>query len=61
MAAGTTYPAPNVAPLSKWSKAMPSLLVIDDDRAILALAEKALSPIADVTTAANASQGLDEL
>ncbi|WP_068264959.1 sigma-54-dependent transcriptional regulator [Rubripirellula obstinata] len=40
---------------------MPSLLVIDDDRAILALAEKALAPIADITTAANAADGLDAL
>jgi two-component system nitrogen regulation response regulator GlnG len=42
-------------------KAMPNLLVIDDDRAILALVEKALAPIADVTTAANAADGLAEV
>ncbi|WP_182869513.1 sigma-54-dependent transcriptional regulator [Rhodopirellula sp. JC639] len=40
---------------------MPNLLVIDDDRTILALAEKALSPIADITTAASAAEGLAEL
>ncbi|WP_442506019.1 sigma-54-dependent transcriptional regulator [Novipirellula sp. SH528] len=40
---------------------MPSVLVIDDDRAILALTEKALSTIADVETAATAKEGLDKL
>ena len=60
MAAGTALQAPHnetgaqSAPRSKWSKSMPNLLVIDDDRTILALAEKALAPIADVSVAANA-------
>ncbi|WP_146513957.1 sigma-54-dependent transcriptional regulator [Rubripirellula amarantea] len=40
---------------------MPSILVIDDDRTILALAEKTLSAIADVETAATASEGLAKL
>jgi DNA-binding NtrC family response regulator len=40
---------------------MPRLLVIDDDRAILALAQKSLAPIAEVTAAATASEGLEEL
>lgn len=61
MAAGTISPESKTQILSKWSKAMPNLLVIDDDRTILALTEKALSPIADVTTAANATDGLNEL
>lgn len=61
MAAGTAYPETQAKPISKWSKSMPSLLVIDDDRAILALAEKALAPIADITTAINAADGLDAL
>ncbi|WP_404309081.1 sigma 54-interacting transcriptional regulator [Neorhodopirellula lusitana] len=38
---------------------MPRLLVIDDDRAICALAEKALASIADITTAGTAAAGLD--
>ncbi|QDT07740.1 Nitrogen regulation protein NR(I) [Rubripirellula lacrimiformis] len=37
---------------------MPKVLVIDDDRTILLLAEKALAPIADVTTAETAKEGL---
>lgn len=49
------------APRSKWSKSMPNLLVIDDDRTILALAEKALAPIADISVAANAADGLELL
>ncbi len=49
------------APQSKWSKPMPSILVIDDDRTILALAEKTLSTIADVETAATATEGLAKL
>jgi len=56
-----TLAEPKTNPQSQWSKAMPSLLVIDDDRAILALAEKALSPIADITTASTARVGLDLL
>ncbi|MGB7327332.1 MAG: sigma-54 dependent transcriptional regulator [Rubripirellula sp.] len=40
---------------------MPSILVIDDDRTILALAEKTLSTIADVETAATATEGLAKL
>ncbi|WP_146533277.1 sigma-54-dependent transcriptional regulator [Rubripirellula reticaptiva] len=40
---------------------MPSVLVIDDDRSILALAQKTLSAIADVETAATAAEGLDKL
>ncbi|WP_146595970.1 sigma-54-dependent transcriptional regulator [Novipirellula galeiformis] len=40
---------------------MPNVLVIDDDRAILALTEKALSPIADVETAATAKEGIAKL
>jgi two-component system nitrogen regulation response regulator GlnG len=40
---------------------MPTVLVIDDDRTILALAEKALSTIADVETAATATEGLAKL
>ncbi len=49
------------APRSKWSKSMPSILVIDDDRTILALVQRTLSPIADVETAATATEGLDKL
>jgi two-component system nitrogen regulation response regulator GlnG len=37
---------------------MPKVLVIDDDRTILLLAEKALAPIADVVTADSADAGL---
>lgn len=40
---------------------MPSVLVIDDDRSILALAGKTLSTIADVETAATAGEGLEKL
>ena len=40
---------------------MPNVLVVDDDRAILALTERTLSPIADITTAATAADGLREL
>ncbi len=40
---------------------MPSLLVIDDDRAVLALTEKTLAPIADITSASNAADGLQKL
>ncbi|QDT11951.1 sigma-54-dependent transcriptional regulator [Planctomycetes bacterium K23_9] len=40
---------------------MPKLLVIDDDRAILAIAERTLSPIADVVTASTAGDGLKKL
>lgn len=40
---------------------MPNVLVIDDDRTILALADRSLSTIADVTTAASATEGLREL
>ncbi|GAA5505805.1 DNA-binding transcriptional regulator NtrC [Novipirellula caenicola] len=54
-------PQPTPIPKSKWSKPMPSVLVIDDDRAILALTEKALSTIADVETAATAKEGLEKL
>lgn len=61
MTAGTANPDTSFKPMSKWSKAMPSLLVIDDDRAILALAERSLAVIADVTTAANATDGLKAL
>lgn len=43
---------------SKRSSSMPKVLVIDDDRSILLLAEKALSPIADVVTAGTAEVGL---
>lgn len=38
---------------------MPKVLVIDDDRTILLLAEKALSTVADVVTAENAEAGLE--
>ncbi len=65
MNAGTTFPKSfhesKPHSKSKWSKSMPSLLVIDDDRTILALIEKALAPIADITTAANAADGLAKL
>jgi len=37
---------------------MPQVLIVDDDRTILRLAEKALSPIADVMTAESADKGL---
>ncbi|TWU01745.1 sigma-54-dependent transcriptional regulator [Neorhodopirellula pilleata] len=40
---------------------MPSVLVVDDDRTILLLAQKALSPIADVVTVETAQAGLDAL
>ncbi len=40
---------------------MPSVLVVDDDRTILLLAEKALAPIADVVTAETAEQALEKL
>lgn len=61
MNAGATLPEPISRSQSKWSKSMPSLLVIDDDRTILALVEKALAPVADITTAANATDGLNLL
>ncbi len=37
---------------------MPSLLVVDDDRSILTLLERSLTPIADVATAATAKEAL---
>ena len=37
---------------------MPKVLVVDDDRSIHLLAEKALAPIADVFTAETAERGL---
>ncbi len=40
------------------SSLMPKVLVVDDDRAIHLLAEKALTPIADVFTADTADRGL---
>ncbi len=40
---------------------MPRVLVIDDDRAILALAKEAISPIADVVTESTAREGLEQL
>ena len=40
---------------------MPSVLVVDDDRSILLLAERALAPIADVVTVETAQAGLDAL
>ncbi|WP_246151983.1 response regulator [Rubripirellula reticaptiva] len=40
---------------------MPSVLVIDDDRSILTLAEKTLSAIASVETAETAGEGLEKL
>jgi two-component system nitrogen regulation response regulator GlnG len=43
---------------SNRSNDMPKVLVIDDDRTILLLAEKALAPIADVITAESAEVGL---
>lgn len=46
---------------SKWSKPMPSILVIDDDRTILTLVQRSLSTIADVETAATAAEGLEKL
>ncbi len=61
MNTGATLPELISQPRSKWSNSMPSLLVIDDDRTILALVEKALTPIADITTAANATDGLEML
>lgn len=61
MSAGTAYPEAASEPASKWSQTFPRLLVIDDDRAILALAQRALAPIADITAAANAADGLDAL
>ncbi len=51
----------NHLPQSRWSKPMPSILVIDDDRTILALAEKTLSTVADVATATTAAEGLAKL
>lgn len=43
---------------SSRSNRMPKVLVIDDDRTILLLAERALAPIADVVTAESAEVGL---
>ena len=40
---------------------MPSVLVVDDDRTILLLAQRALAPIADVVTVETAEAGLDAL
>ncbi len=40
---------------------MPTVLVVDDDRTILLLARKTLSPIADVVTAETAQAGLDAI
>ena len=37
---------------------MPSILVVDDDRTILLLAQRTLSPIADVVTALSAEAGI---
>lgn len=46
---------------STWCKSMPSLLVIDDDRLILTLVKKTLASIADIETAATASEGLEKI
>lgn len=46
---------------SRWSQAMPNVLVIDDDRTILALAERTLTSVANVITASSAAEGLAEL
>ncbi|WP_417734585.1 sigma 54-interacting transcriptional regulator [Rosistilla oblonga] len=40
---------------------MPKILVIDDDRAILLLATKALEPFAEVTTALTGEEGLEQV
>ncbi|EMI53930.1 two component, sigma54 specific, transcriptional regulator, Fis family [Rhodopirellula sallentina SM41] len=48
-------------PKSSWCKTMPSLLVIDDDRLILTLAQKSLASIADVETASSAAEGMEKL
>jgi DNA-binding NtrC family response regulator len=40
---------------------MPTVLVVDDDRTILLLAKKALSPIADIFTAETAQAGLEAI
>src|SRR6056297_1000887 len=61
MSVGAIAPLVETHPKSQWSKNMPSLLVIDDDRSILALTEKALSTIADVETAATGAEGIERL
>src|SRR6056297_1336359 len=58
--ASDSQPAIHSQPQSKWFKAMPSLLVIDDDRSILAFVEKSLAAIADVEIAANGADGLEK-
>jgi len=42
-------------------KTMPSVLVIDDDRLVLTLTQRALAPIADIEIAATAEEGLTKL
>ncbi len=61
MTAGIASPELFVRPNLTRFDAMPKLLVIDDDRTILALAEKTLTPIADVVTASTAGDGLEKL
>jgi two-component system nitrogen regulation response regulator GlnG len=61
MTAGTVSTEPITRPQYQCFDTMPNLLVIDDDRTILALTEKSLAPIADVVTAATAADGINAL
>lgn len=47
------------AQLNSWTQNMPKILVVDDDRTIHLLAQKALSPIADITHAETADAALE--
>lgn len=49
----------SMANRKKWVPNMPKILVVDDDRTIHLLAEKALSPIADIAHAETADVALD--
>jgi len=53
--------AAETASRRREGSSMPTVLVVDDDRAILLLAEKCLSPIADVVKAETAEAGLAAL
>jgi DNA-binding NtrC family response regulator len=59
-ASGTTS-AEKANPDAAWSRSMPNLLVIDDDRTILTLAQRSLAAIADVEVAVSAAEGLQKL
>lgn len=55
------FACPETSSRMNTGSRMPNVLVIDDDRAIHLLAQKALAPIADVSCALSADEGLKAL